>query len=60
MAEDTVEKAVEAAALHPAHKSHTEKLPLWGAHKYKPTLFITLMQNYGLEQGKLSATFSDS
>jgi hypothetical protein len=51
MAEETVEKAVKTCLLHAPHKSHTEKLPLWGAHKFKPTLFITLMQNYGLDIG---------
>lgn len=54
MAEETVERAVEAISLHPPHKSHTEKLPLWGAHKYKPTLHITLMQTYGLDEGNLN------
>ncbi|KAE9546879.1 hypothetical protein FO519_009909, partial [Halicephalobus sp. NKZ332] len=49
MAEETVDKAVEAHNLETKNKCVTAGLMLDGAHNYDPLLYIHLVQDYGLE-----------
>jgi glycerol-3-phosphate dehydrogenase len=49
MAEETVDKAVEVCGLRPNGPCKTKGLLLDGAHGWSPTLFIRLVQDFGLE-----------
>lgn len=56
MAEETVDKAVEICKLEHAKPCQTKGLLLDGAHGWTPTLFIRLVQDFGLES-EVSSTF---
>ncbi|KAI9149817.1 mitochondrial glycerol-3-phosphate dehydrogenase [Blastocladiella emersonii ATCC 22665] len=50
MAEETVDLAIETFQLEPTHaKSRTESTLLIGSHGYSKTMFIKLVQHFGLE-----------
>ncbi|XP_071488803.1 glycerol-3-phosphate dehydrogenase, mitochondrial-like [Diadema antillarum] len=49
MAIDAVDAAIEACGLEPRNGSLTEGLLLEGAHGWTPTMFIRLIQDFGLE-----------
>lgn len=49
MAEETVDRAVKECGLKPTSGCRTKGLLLDGAHGYSPTLFIRLVQDFGLE-----------
>ncbi|CAH1249133.1 GPD2 [Branchiostoma lanceolatum] len=50
MASDTVDKAIEVCSLEPRHKEcQTDGLMLEGGDAYTPTMFIRLVQDFGLE-----------
>ena len=49
MAEQTVDKAIEVCNLKPASGCRTKGLLLDGAHGWSPTMFIRLVQDFGLE-----------
>jgi hypothetical protein len=56
MAEETIDKAVEVCKLEPAKPCQTKGLLLDGAHGWTPTLFIRLVQDFGLES-EVSSTY---
>nr|CAI5867662.1 unnamed protein product [Callosobruchus analis] len=50
MAEETIDEAIKACNLTPQlAKSQTENLLLVGAHEWTPTMYIRLVQDFGLE-----------
>ncbi|KAJ3367705.1 mitochondrial glycerol-3-phosphate dehydrogenase [Allomyces arbusculus] len=50
MAAETVDKAIEVFDLHPVHaKSQTETTLLVGSHGYSKTMFIKLVQHFGVD-----------
>ena len=49
MAEETVDTAVEVCGLEPAGDCNTKHLLLDGAQTWTPTLFIRLIQDFGLD-----------
>nr|CAG8518781.1 12892_t:CDS:2 [Entrophospora candida] len=49
MAEDTVDKAIEVYGLNPLNGSRTKEVKLIGSHGYSSTMFIKLIQQFGLE-----------
>ncbi|XP_078621863.1 glycerol-3-phosphate dehydrogenase, mitochondrial-like isoform X3 [Branchiostoma floridae x Branchiostoma japonicum] len=50
MASDTVDRAIEVCSLAPRHKEcQTDGLMLEGGDAYTPTMFIRLVQDFGLE-----------
>lgn len=50
MAADTIDAAVKACDLKPTHStSQTENLLLEGSHGWSPTMYIRLVQDFGLE-----------
>lgn len=50
MAEETIDAAISACNLKPVHKeSQTEGLYLEGSHNWSPTMYIRLVQDFGLE-----------
>lgn len=49
MAEETVDKCVEVCKLKASHKCSTKGLLLEGAHGWTPTLFIRLIQDFGID-----------
>ncbi|CAG8577279.1 8650_t:CDS:2 [Diversispora eburnea] len=49
MAQETVDKAIELFELKPLNDSLTEKVKLIGSHGYSNTMFIKLIQRFGLE-----------
>ncbi|KAI3382865.1 hypothetical protein SNEBB_005434 [Seison nebaliae] len=63
MAKETVDKLIETIPnISPTGPSQTLGLPLEGAHQWKPTSFIKLVQNYGLDTDvavHLSETYGD-
>ncbi|XP_048454992.1 glycerol-3-phosphate dehydrogenase, mitochondrial [Rhincodon typus] len=62
MAEDTIDAAVKACNLDFAEPCKTVGLLLEGSHKWTPTLYITLVQYYGLGSEvaqHLSSTYGD-
>ncbi|KAK3083316.1 hypothetical protein FSP39_019284 [Pinctada imbricata] len=62
MAEETVDKAVQICGLKPKSACRTKGLLLDGAHGWTPTLFIRLVQDFGLENEvaqHLAATYGD-
>lgn len=50
MAQDTMDAAVRVGNLDHASSSRTDGLLLVGGDNYYPTLFITLIQDYGLDE----------
>ncbi|GFN82940.1 glycerol-3-phosphate dehydrogenase [Plakobranchus ocellatus] len=62
MAEETVDKAIEVCGLNPTGPCKTKGLMLDGSHGWSPTLFIRLVQDYGLENAvaqHLASTYGD-
>ncbi|XP_062594574.1 glycerol-3-phosphate dehydrogenase, mitochondrial-like isoform X1 [Saccostrea cucullata] len=62
MAEETLDKAVEVCSLKHAKPCQTKGLLLDGAHGWTPTLFIRLVQDFGLENEvaqHLASTYGD-
>lgn len=57
MAEETVDRAVQECCLQPTGSCVTKGLLLEGAHGWSPTMFIRLVQDYGLENA-VSGTHS--
>ena len=51
MAEETVDRAIEVCGLKPVRGCLTKGLLLHGAHGWTPTLFIRLIQDFGLDAG---------
>ncbi|GBB94466.1 hypothetical protein RclHR1_02360024 [Rhizophagus clarus] len=49
MAKETVDKAIEVLGLKPQNECLTEKARLIGSHGYSKTMFIKLIQQFGLE-----------
>ncbi|XP_045135586.1 glycerol-3-phosphate dehydrogenase, mitochondrial-like isoform X1 [Portunus trituberculatus] len=50
MASEAMDTAIKACNLSPAHQeSQTDGLLLEGAHKWTPTMYIRLVQDFGLE-----------
>lgn len=50
MALETIDAAIQACNLEPKHQeSQTDGLLLEGAHSWTPTMFIRLVQDFGLE-----------
>lgn len=49
MAQETMDKAVEVCGLTPQKDCQTAGLKLDGAHCYTPTMFIRLIQDFGLD-----------
>ncbi len=49
MAEETVDEAIKVCKLKAANGCVTTGLLLDGAHGYTPTLFIRLIQDFGLD-----------
>eukprot|EP01087_Luapelamoeba_hula_P008926 TRINITY_DN2270_c0_g1_i1.p1 TRINITY_DN2270_c0_g1~~TRINITY_DN2270_c0_g1_i1.p1 ORF type:complete len:724 (-),score=117.84 TRINITY_DN2270_c0_g1_i1:157-2328(-) len=50
MAEDTVDKAIEILGLKPTSECKTKGLTLIGGHNFTPTMYISLIQKYGIEK----------
>jgi len=50
MAQDTVDKVVQVGKFDKASSCRTDGLLLVGGDNYYPTLFITLIQDYGLDE----------
>nr|XP_034302358.1 glycerol-3-phosphate dehydrogenase, mitochondrial isoform X2 [Crassostrea gigas] len=62
MAEETLDKAVQVCGLKPSKPCQTKGLLLDGAHGWTPTLFIRLVQDFGLENEvaqHLASTYGD-
>ncbi|KAL7631907.1 UNVERIFIED_CONTAM: hypothetical protein RMT77_017786 [Armadillidium vulgare] len=63
MAVDTLDAAIEKLGLEPVHReSQTDGLLLEGAHGWTPTMYIRLVQDFGLESevaNHLSHTYGD-
>ncbi|KAK2181288.1 hypothetical protein NP493_402g02030 [Ridgeia piscesae] len=62
MAEETVDRAIEVCGLKPVRGCLTKGLLLHGAHGWTPTLFIRLIQDFGLDDGvaqHLANTYGD-
>ncbi|XP_011496402.1 PREDICTED: glycerol-3-phosphate dehydrogenase, mitochondrial isoform X1 [Ceratosolen solmsi marchali] len=49
MAEETINTAIKACNLEPTRLCQTEDLYLEGAHGFTPTMYIRLVQDFGLE-----------
>ncbi|KAL1919841.1 uncharacterized protein VTP21DRAFT_1772 [Calcarisporiella thermophila] len=49
MAADTVDKAIEVFGLEPTSECRTHDIKLVGSHGYSKTMFIRLIQQFGLE-----------
>ena len=50
MAQETVDRIIEVGSLDHATKCSTDGLLLVGGDNYYPTLFISLIQDYGLDE----------
>ncbi|XP_076044553.1 glycerophosphate oxidase 1 isoform X3 [Oratosquilla oratoria] len=63
MAVEAMDAAIESAGLQPVHvESQTDGLLLEGAHGWTPTMFIRLVQDFGLESDvakHLAHTYGD-
>lgn len=62
MAEQTIDRAIEVCNLKPASGCRTKGLLLDGAHGWSPTMFIRLVQDFGLENEvaqHLARTYGD-
>lgn len=49
MAEQTVDKAIEAYQLKPLHDCCTTQVRLIGSHSWSRTMYVRLLQEYGLD-----------
>ncbi|KAI8087016.1 FAD dependent oxidoreductase-domain-containing protein [Gilbertella persicaria] len=49
MAEETVDRAIEVFKLEPKSKCNTEHTPLIGSEGYSNTMFIRLVQEFGMD-----------
>lgn len=49
MAAETIDEAIKVFGLHPARDCSTERVKLIGSHGYSHTMFIRLIQQFGLE-----------
>jgi len=49
MAEETVNKCIEVCKLSPSSSCQTTGLLLDGGHDWSPTLFIRLIQDFGVD-----------
>ena len=49
MAEETIDMAIKMAKLEPKNGCVTKGLPLDGARGWTPTLFIRLIQDFGMD-----------
>ena len=54
MAEETVDKCIEVCQLSPLSQCQTTGLLLDGAHDWSPTLFIRLIQDFGVDSAVCS------
>ena len=62
MAQETVNKCIEVCDLKAHNPCHTKGLLLDGAHEWTPTMFIRLIQEYGLDNEvaeHLAKTYGD-
>ncbi|UZJ52343.1 hypothetical protein CBS101457_001663 [Exobasidium rhododendri] len=62
MAEQTVDKAIECFNLQPMRECVTKETRLLGSHGWSKTMYVKLLQRYGLETDvakHLSATYGD-
>ncbi|ELU14135.1 hypothetical protein CAPTEDRAFT_176445 [Capitella teleta] len=62
MAEETVDRAIKEFQFKPERECATTGLMLDGAHTYTPTLFIRLIQDFGLDNQvaqHLASTYGD-
>lgn len=62
MAQETVDKCIEVCDLKAQNPCHTKGLLLDGAHEWTPTMFIRLIQEYGLDNEvavHLAKTYGD-
>ena len=59
MAEETVDRCVKVCKLK-AGKSLTKGLLLEGAHEWTPTMFIRLIQDFGLDHKVLSVDHNNN
>ncbi|KAL6055078.1 mitochondrial glycerol-3-phosphate dehydrogenase [Balamuthia mandrillaris] len=50
MAADTVDKAIKVFGLKPKNECRTEYVMLVGGHEFTPTMFIKLIQKYGVDK----------
>ena len=50
MAIDAVDRMVEVGKLKPKYPCKTENLTLVGGHEFTPTMYISMIQKFGLEQ----------
>jgi len=57
MAEETVDKCVEVFDFKTKNGCVTKGLLLDGAHNWSPTLFIRLIQDFGLDNSVIRVTF---
>jgi hypothetical protein len=57
MAEETIDAAIKACGLTPKHpKCQTMGLTLDGGHEWSPTMYIRLVQDFGLENEVMAAS----
>ncbi|KAJ1793554.1 mitochondrial glycerol-3-phosphate dehydrogenase, partial [Coemansia sp. RSA 2399] len=49
MAKETVDKAIDAFTLSPSRDCQTESVRLIGSHAWSDTMFIKLVQNFGVD-----------
>ena len=62
MAEQTVDRAIEHFGLKPARPCVTRNVRLIGSHDWSPTMYVRLLQDYGLDADvahHLSNTYGD-
>lgn len=62
MAEETVDDAIKIYDLKPIDKCRTEHIKLLGGHAWTPTMFIKLIQQFGLDTEvakHLASTYGD-
>lgn len=62
MAEETVDRAIEEFDLKPIHPCTTHQIKLMGGHAWSKTMFIKLIQQFGLDTEvakHLSETYGD-
>ncbi|KAJ2081258.1 mitochondrial glycerol-3-phosphate dehydrogenase [Coemansia sp. RSA 988] len=49
MAKETIDKAISVFGLHPVRDCQTENVRLIGSHAWSDTMFIKLVQNFGVD-----------
>ena len=62
MAEQTVDKAIEAFDLKPLHNCLTKQVRLIGSHSWSRTMYVRLLQEFGLDTDvalHLSSSYGD-